>query len=915
MNNPKRHKNLQHLSPNYFDEHGKPRVCELYAGITTMSCFLQSVGFAAALFSEILEHLQQYIAMKHPSALVAGDTKHKPWLAWKEAGILALIIVAGISCQPFSEAGPRRFQNDPRAWDALLVCEAAASLEAIFIMLENVPNFTDKDQEHKVFTKILQHYSDKGYVLVRILRPKHQYCGGHTYRSRVLPIFIKKEYADVLDLSPIHRATYNTPPPDAPLQLQLDRTRNWAHYATLSPDGTTLKFNRGFLVPGAAVSLPKDARLWRVQKLAGDQLHLIDTNRRSSQRITANRSSATAVDCDEAAYQVFRPHQVVTTIRASGDPPGYGAPLILDGRGVWSIALADRATYNDFPQSDLELLLAKATPQQASSAIGNCIPLNMVTTTLSAIVMVLSPLVWGTQQQPTDTAPTPCNTIMLTGGPSAAAALKPTIIAYVEVQPQEKLLVLQDGLQPLWLKPRKPVLTGHVKAEAQKLLGTRSAHKILVPSGIWKGDQQAAHVLAAVTDARHRAGTPYTLKQLRDEPVYPIASLALAKLLAHSSGHTTPEDIAPLLDGSGEFATGALMAKQLHPPKVSQGSCVMTRTQALVHCRAAETQAEDALRTRSALVAQSDPPLSQKLSEWADQVTVTDLKDIPDELLKQIPEFSDPQIMFQPFSHTAVMAATDPFDPPKQPDVDFQPQVREDLWVPTDSVYPPSLPDIEHKLSKFYDLLWEQSNDPRALAKARPDPYCWGLGHTVPQAQGCIWDLTGDRPKPVDLNSTPSTHIRLDKWLARFKTCVDQQLVCHLTHGVCSMADLDFTSVLAPPLLPMAEGIHSIALELDRLVELGYLKVYDSCPCWPIYAGPNGAVAKKGSDVWRRISDYGFPQRNMVTSEFATVIPPNVWTRWNLKLPKEIKPMYGDLAVDMCVLRYLGDFLDFLVSG
>ena len=42
-------------------------------------------------------------------------------------------MVAGVSCQPFSMAGKMLGGDDPRAWGALLVCEAA-----VYVLLENV---------------------------------------------------------------------------------------------------------------------------------------------------------------------------------------------------------------------------------------------------------------------------------------------------------------------------------------------------------------------------------------------------------------------------------------------------------------------------------------------------------------------------------------------------------------------------------------------------------------------------------------------------------------------------------------------------------------------------------------------------------------------------------------------------------
>jgi hypothetical protein len=75
----------------------------------------------------------------------------------------------------------------------------------------------------------------------------------------------------------------------------------------------------------------------------------------------------------------------------------------------------------------------------------------------------------------------------------------------------------------------------------------------------------------------------------------------------------------------------------------------MSRQEALQHCRAVEVQAEAALSERSTVAEkQGDLPLSVKLTEWANQVTVTSLKDVPDDLLQRMPAFDDPHLLFQP---------------------------------------------------------------------------------------------------------------------------------------------------------------------------------------------------------------------------------------------------------------------------
>ena len=172
----KRLRNQLDIQQAYFNSTGRPRVCELYAGVAVMSRIFADFGFVVSMLSEVLQHLHGFQADCCPEADLQGDCIDKPWIRWREAGMLALIIIAGVSCQPFPDAGPRRFGADDRAWDACLVCDATVELDAVFIILENVYNYIDLDHVHGVWSRILGYFNSKGYSLVRVLRPKHHYC-------------------------------------------------------------------------------------------------------------------------------------------------------------------------------------------------------------------------------------------------------------------------------------------------------------------------------------------------------------------------------------------------------------------------------------------------------------------------------------------------------------------------------------------------------------------------------------------------------------------------------------------------------------------------------------------------------------------------------------------------------------------
>ena len=165
------------------------------------------------------------------------------------------------------------------------------------------------------------------------------------------------------------------------------------------------------------------------------------------------------------------------------------------------------------------------------------------------------------------------------------------------------------------------------------------------------------------------------------------------------------------------------------------------------------------------------------------------------------------------------------------------------------------------------------------------------------------------KPEPLDFGVDASNHLDLRIWHELFDDCDDGQLVSHMKHGVTTQTQLDNTTLLAASLVSLRHGLQSISDELKRLEDDGYVKSYDRQPTWPIFTAPIGAVPKKGSSVWRKIVDRGFPWVALVATDLMRVLSPNQRVRWHLPLPPELKPYYSDVAIDICNLRYIGDLL------
>ena len=55
------------------------------------------------------------------------------------------------------------------------------------------------------------------------------------------------------------------------------------------------------------------------------------------------------------------------------------------------------------------------------------------------------------------------------------------------------------------------------------------------------------------------------------------------------------------------------------------------------------------------------------------------------------------------------------------------------------------------------------------LARVRPKAKTWGPECLVEGAEHTVWDITGDRPTPVDFTVKASNHLKLGEWHKRYR--------------------------------------------------------------------------------------------------------------------------------------------------
>ena len=354
-------------------------VCELFAGIAIMSAVLQSIGWHISMLCEQNPILAEYLKIKFPEADVQLEVEEKPWIQWAKDGLTAHTVVAGVPCQPFSAIGQLQMQNDKRAFMALHVCDAAVALKSSVIILEEVSNFVDLDDTHGVFTEVKRYYKENGFSLEQIIRPHHSECGGWTNRERVIIFFTKQGCK--LDIKMTKLAPQNPP------ELKPDTTRNWLDYGTITGSGCHFQYDEDTLVPGATVYIYGDRRLMRIQSTTDKSmtLRVRDTKSRCRpfsvplQRLqsTFNRDNRIKFIWQGMTHNSMP--VISQTIRAWGEEPGRGGPLMWWKGGVYTATVCTCARLNEVEDSDLEIMeQLKFTEAQKRSAIGNCVVDSMV---------------------------------------------------------------------------------------------------------------------------------------------------------------------------------------------------------------------------------------------------------------------------------------------------------------------------------------------------------------------------------------------------------------------------------------------------------------------------------------------------------------------------------------------------------
>lgn len=132
------------------------RVIDLFSGVGGFALAAHWVGWQTVQFVEINEDCQKILRLRFPNTPVHGDIK-----TYKAPPGTAEIVLGGFPCQPFSKAGKRKGEKDPRfLWEEEM--RVISEVKPIAAVVENVLGLTTVDQG-RAFERIQNDLESEGY--------------------------------------------------------------------------------------------------------------------------------------------------------------------------------------------------------------------------------------------------------------------------------------------------------------------------------------------------------------------------------------------------------------------------------------------------------------------------------------------------------------------------------------------------------------------------------------------------------------------------------------------------------------------------------------------------------------------------------------------------------------------------------
>jgi site-specific DNA-cytosine methylase len=899
-----------------------------------MASALEKQGYKIAVLCELQEHLQTLLQRKFKGANVQPNMNDKPWRRWAECGLIIAVLVAGVACQPFSTAGLLREQHDSRAFQALLVLEAAIALQSTIVILENVRGLVENDSRHGVYSVIKAKFKSAGFKRHVIATGVDHECGGDTGRDRIWLLFSKEESKDndasLHEQVHIKVGEWEGRPWPVGIPISDPGSEPWGRIQLKPPKAPggaagyiTLQGELGKI--GQAVTLRGREGSWRVMEADGaEHLKLMNVDRRGPAKLTVHREELEALDVRHSSFPVYRPGDRLPTLTASGEPPRLGAGLVANERGeVFTMGILARAHLHRLPQEDTQFLQEiDCDLGQMRAALGGMVPVNMA----DAVMRTLVPLAEETQPAATKTVPEAGKEPMARGnagqiwteatrGVKLERARKDhTLVVVIPVGRKER--TVQTGHERALgvVVPSGKVATGKIIPLVQHLLpGVEMAL-----AGRHQTDRLDCWVVAALETQPDLKWKPKHLAELEDTAAHGPAALALARVLSFG-GKVSREELEALLDTTCRSLGGARAPAPLgvrppeKQPSASPQELQSARKRAtadakLHHALLAETLRRDADAAEVVIRGESK---AEYLREWASQLTNVEqyMGQAPSSCLLQPACFTDERLASLPLVDTAPIYATERLPPvPEQeplPDT-FEPQSLSDLKE-ADTVETYNVEMKKHV--SFLRLVADTDLDQGQLGKKRPRPTAFSELTRVPEARGRVFDLRSGKPKLLQMNAKVDCELDAGYFRKMLPDHIDQQIPQFMEEGVRSQAQLPLQSVLQSHLLSLANHTEDLGKDIERRDKLKYLSRHRKQPFDPLRLNPQGTTPKSGSI--RQISDLGQPRTEVVDDLEEPVKVFNEQAKTDSegeqRLPHEWKAHPPHILNNMAVLRYIGD--------
>ena len=160
--------------------------------------------------------------------------------------------------------------------------------------------------------------------------------------KRVIIFFTKGAQASKIQIQ-LNPVAQRDPPYFSP-----DLKRNWLEHGSITPSGTHFQYDEHSLVPSATIYLWGDTRLMRVQSTNSNSMVLRVKDTKSRERPRLHRLHR--LRCIYSLNNIFKVLSrgiISQTVRAWGEEPGKGGPLISWNGGLYTSSVGDCAELNE----------------------------------------------------------------------------------------------------------------------------------------------------------------------------------------------------------------------------------------------------------------------------------------------------------------------------------------------------------------------------------------------------------------------------------------------------------------------------------------------------------------------------------------------------------------------------------------